>query len=264
MAGKTPKVIELPGPNPVEHVESILAAPPAAPPPDPIPHITSESALLTEMLDNIDGPPTDDVFAEIDRKLVEHQTLGPKDEVKLPPPPPRNSPRDATPKAPKEAIPASYEAATPRRRRRSSGGNDSATTIGIPAATPAIPTSLGPEHIASLLQMAHAVGSTVLGPSFLLDKQSAEAIGAAAIPVLDDFGVVVAGKIVHVMMLVATVGMIEGPIFAGVWLEMRRRAEARMPGATAMTAGAPVRQAEPSFADLVSAATGVQVGNAPE
>lgn len=264
-------------PDPLDHVNMILAAEGPAPhQAQTIPFVTEQSQKLSEMMDNL-GSLED--FGDL-KRAAEAQLAAqdvnieapkapsrPQEPVKLPPMRTVPSPRQATPKAPKDANVADYEPRSPSRRRRSGG---SAEPVSLPTATPSTTTALNGDHVAALLTMVHTVGSTVLGPSFSIPPESAKAIGDAALPVLEDFGVAVASRAVHLLMLVATITMVEGPIVLTVVNDMKMRAEMQRSGLSTMTmSGAPfgTQRQEPTQDDIASAismATGVMVGNAPE
>lgn len=273
---ETPDVIELGPIDPVKHVEDILDAGAPVKSLKGIPMVTAESAKLTDMMDNLENL-TD--FAQLEEaaealrneKTPKNPAIDPvKEPVKLPPPPPRQSPKAATPKAPKPANVVDYEPVSSSRRRRRTGGSSS-EPVALPTSSGSnySTTALTGEHVASIIKMTHAIGSTVLGPAFTIDDDSAKMIGDAAMPVLEDFGVQVASRAVHMLMLVSTVAMIEGPIMMGVWLEMKSRAEAQRLGVSTMEVqgnGKGYREAvaNDALAQQIAMATGVMVGNAPE
>lgn len=260
----TPDVIALGGPNPVEHVETITAgAKPVEAPPN-IARNTEPSEKLKDLLEQMED------LEDFDKVKEAAEELRPKTEtidaparkpVKLPdfdavsarP----NHPRNARPVAPREAGVTDAEPEPRVRRRR--GGR---ATTGEPVVSAAPRQSLESKHIAGLLQMTHAVGSTVLGPSFTITEEQATAIGEAAIPVLEDFGIQMASRAVHLMALLATVGMIEGPIMLNVWMDMKERAERQRSGVSTMTVGSPVKPAPLTDAEVIAQMTGVQVGPA--
>jgi len=269
---RTPKV------DPLAHVNMILDAESPAPrQTTTIPTVMEQSKKLSEMMDGIADPGEfGTLHNEIEAEMAKIATVGTESErskgtnpepVKLPPFRP-DSPRKAEPKAPKEAPVHDYEARTPGRRRGRGAGNQQAP-INLPANTvTGGTTALNGEHVASLLKMTHAVGATVLGPAFSISDESARAIGDAALPVLEDFGVAVASRAVHLLMLVSTVAMIEGPIMLTVYADMKARAESQRSGFSTMAMGGGMHNAFPEGADpdevvnAVSRATGVMVGNA--
>lgn len=92
------------------------------------------------------------------------------------------------------------------------------------------PEPLKKEDISKLLVGAHAAAGAVLSPKARISKEDADQIAAAFVPVAEDFGIAVASKIVHVILLVATVAAVEGPIAWEVMIDMqekRRAARAR-------------------------------------
>lgn len=258
--------------DPVEHVETLLNAEGPIARLEGYPQVTAESAKLSDMMDNLDKLEDFEQLAKVAEAQIaneispKHPAIDPlKEPVKLPPPRPRVSPRQAEPKAPKAADVPDYEPASTTRRRRRAGG--SGEPVALPSAGPSTKTELTGEHVASLIKMTHAVGSTVLGPAFSISDESAKAIGDAAMPVLEDFGVQVASRAVHLLMLVSTVAMIEGPIMMTVYMDMRARAEMQRSGLSTMTmsTGGKYQEASPNdIASAISQATGVMVGNAPE
>lgn len=228
-----------------------------------IPQVTAESAKLSEMMDNLSDLKD---FAALEqaaeKQRIEAATIDPiKEPVKLPPPRPRPSPAAAAPVSPKSADVTDYEPKVRGRRRTAA---PPPTPVSLPTGGPSGTSALTGEHVASLLEMTHAIGATVLGPAFSIPHESAVKIGEAAMPVLEDFGVQVASRAVHLLMLVSTVFMIEGPIMAGVWMEMQARAQRERTGMSTMAVqGGKYKEADVSQADLISQYTGVQIGNAP-
>lgn len=123
------------------------------------------------------------------------------------------------------------------------------------------------QEIANLLTMAHIVGSTVMGPEFMITKEQSDAIAKAAVPVIEDFGVAVAGKALHLLTLGAAIITIEGPILMKTVESMQRRANSQrdahmVVGGVPMQETAPPTPIRPDFADTISAMTGVAVGSA--
>lgn len=265
--------------DPVATVDMILNAEGPAPRDAmPIPTVMAQSKKLSEMMDGLtDLSDFGAIRKDIDEEMVKIATVGTEEErkkgtdpepVKLPPFRPVEGPRAAAPKAPKEAPVHEYEARTPGRRRgaKSQATPANPTTLPTGGAGPST-TALTGEHVASLLKMTHAIGATVLGPSFAIPDESARAIGDAALPVLEDFGVAMASRAVHLMMLVSTVAMIEGPILLTVFNDMKTRAQINRTGLSAMAMGGSAGphnqyQDDEAIARAISMATGVQVGNA--
>ncbi len=262
----------MPTADPVAHVETILSAEGPSPEPRNVPLVQEQSRKLSEMMDDLTdlkdfGALKEAAQAEMTRLATTGEPMPiPKEAeerkpepVKLPPPRIFDSPRQAAPKAPKEAPVADYEARPAGRRRRPQAAS-SAPQLPTGGGGPST-TALNGEHVAALLKMTHAVGATVLGPAFAISDESARAIGDAALPVLEDFGVAVASRAVHLLMLVSTVAMIEGPIMLTVYADMKNRAEMQRAGLSTMA----MSQGPATTTDIASAisqATGVMVGNA--
>ena len=265
MAAKaTPDVIELGGPNPLEHVETIVAGAKPVEPPADIARNTEPTEKLKDLLDQMEDLEDFKRVEEEAEKLRPQPAVIDAGPVRRPVKLPNfdevgslraNHPRNARPQAPREASVTDAEPEPRVRRRR--GGR---ATTGEPVVSAAPRQSLESKHIAGLLQMTHAVGSTVLGPSFTITEEQATAIGEAALPVLEDFGIQMASRAVHLMALLATVGMIEGPIMLNVWMDMKERAERQRSGTSTMSVGSPGRPTPLTDAEVIAQMTGVQVG----
>ena len=261
--------------DPLAHVNMILDAESPAPRPEiSIPMVTEQSQKLSDMMDDLtDLKDFDDLKARAEKQMAQTASIDPvKDPVKLPPPRAFDSPRQATPRAPKPVSIPEYEAEAPgRRRRRTAASNP--TPVTLPTASPSTTEALNGDHIARLLGLVHMAGSTILGPEFAISQESAKEIGDAAMPVLEDFGVHAASRAIHLLMFVSTVAFIEGPIAFTAINAMRARANMRDTGMFSYNVGGPAptnvgpmgsRFPDGDVAAAISQATGVQIGNAPE
>ena len=202
--------------------------------------------------------------------FVEPSPLSPEESASPPatptrrrgrPPGSRNKPQnlsDVAPAAPKNAsLPeaAFVEDSLPRRGRR-----------------PRKPVNnLTPDQIADIILMAHTMGVTMIGPEAAIDPVAARRMADAMVPVMDDFGVQVAGKVVHVVVLVAALVAIEGPIALNVLQAQQRKAAQRVPGTMRTPAVAPSSAPgasngqtsaapTPDIARIIAAQTGLEVG----
>jgi hypothetical protein len=109
--------------------------------------------------------------------------------------------------------PAGVDAALPRRTRRTAGR--------VPQAEP-----LKKEDISRLLTGAHSAAGAILGPKAKITKEQADEIAGAFVPVAEDFGIAVASKIVHIILLVAVVASVEGPVAWDVLTDIRAKQQA--------------------------------------
>lgn len=128
--------------------------------------------------------------------------------------------------------PASEDA--PRRRGRPPGSKnrpkdvqpgDAAFADDLPVRRRGRPPGqkLTPKQVSDLALMAHTLAAQSLGPSAAISEEQAEALGEAIVPVLEDFGVRVASKVVHLVVLVTTLAMVEGPVLVGVARDAQAR-----------------------------------------
>ena len=132
----------------------------------------------------------------------------------------------------------------PRRRGRPPGSKNRPKDVqpGDAAFAEDLPTrrrgrppgqKLTPKQVADLALMAHTLAAGSLGPSVAISEEQAEALGDAIVPVLEDFGVRVASKVVHIVVLVTTLVMVEGPILVNVARDTQKRvAEQRVQAQT--------------------------------
>lgn len=261
-------------PDPLAHVNMILDAESPAPRMEQtVPTVMEQSKKLSEMMDSITDPSefgtlhheieaemakiaTEGTEAERAKVAAQAQSKPTPEPVKLPS---FDAPSRAIPKGPKEAGVPEYDVRPGGRRARSKASAPAPVSLPTGATPTGQTTQLTGEHVASLLKMTHAIGATVLGPTFSIPDESAKAIGDAALPVLEDFGIAVASRAVHLMMLVSTVAMIEGPIILTTMESMRRKAQMERGGYSAMAMGSDT-MTEEDIAAAVSAATGVVVG----
>lgn len=130
---------------------------------------------------------------------------------------------------------------------------------------------LTPKQVADMVKMAHALAAANLGPKANISDTEAEALGEAIVPVLEDYGVRVASKIIHIVVLATTVAMVEGPVVLGIAKDMTERnrnaqAEAHMRTLTAVP-NTPNKEPEqkpwppePIYTERVAQLSGVEVG----
>lgn len=175
------------------------------------------------------------------------------------PPGSRNKPRDLSdvePAAPKNApvadVAFAEESPLPRRGGRRPRKQASNIT---------------PDQIADIITMAHTMGEAMVGPEAHIDPVAARRMADAMVPVMDDFGVQVAGKIVHVAVLIAAIVTIEGPIAYNVLQAQQRKvAQRAAPGTARMAApsSAPGTNGQaapqPDIARIIAQQTGLEVG----
>lgn len=132
------------------------------------------------------------------------------------------------------------EAPAPRRRGRPPGSRNKPKNVGVPQYDEGttLPTrgtrtrrprvqKLTPKQVADLALMGHQMAAASLGPKAAISEEQAEALGEAIVPVLEDYGVVLASKVVHLVVLITTLVMVEGPVVMGVMNDMQRQAQER-------------------------------------
>lgn len=120
------------------------------------------------------------------------------------------------------------------------------------------------EQLADVISMAHTLAEGMIGPGAHINPEDAKKIAIAAVPVLDDWGVAVAGKVVHLVALVAAITVVEVPIGMRIMQTMAEQARINREGRgqMVMTAATPTPQApvvNPQASE-VAAMTGVEVG----
>jgi hypothetical protein len=179
---------------------------------------------------------------------------------------PRKTPPVVDPNAPLN-VPVdpdiAHSAPTPGSRRRRSTKAPAQPVVPVTAA-----------QVSNLLVSSHDMASIFLGAGVKITKEQGDMIGEALIPVLDDWGVVVAGKLVHLLVLVAAISMVEGSVAIRVISEAQTAAKARRSGTTtqrgpaqtpeeqaASPFGAPVSYLQPDYdPEAVARELGIEVG----
>lgn len=147
------------------------------------------------------------------------------------PPGSRNKPKDGSEPGPRDVgidPEISETASTGARRRRTS--------------TRSASSPVTPKQVADLMVSSHLMAAALVGPAAMITPEQGQQIGDALVPVLEDYGVVVASKVLHLVMLLAAVAMVEGPVAINVMTSMRERAKAAAAQRGSMTATGPVQQ----------------------
>ena len=96
---------------------------------------------------------------------------------------------------------------------------------------------VSPQDIVDVLLFGHDAASMILGPAAKMSEEDAKKIAARAAVVAEDFGIEVAGRIAHVVLLLAATVSIEAPIIFRVMLAQQAAAAARRSGQTTFTGG---------------------------
>ena len=146
------------------------------------------------------------------------------------PPGSRNRPKDGSEPGPRDVgidPEISETASTGTRRRRTT--------------RPSASSPITPKQVADLMVSSHLMAAALVGPAAMITPEQGQQIGDALVPVLEDWGVVVASKALHIVMLVAALAMVEGPVAVNVMTSMRERAKAAAAQRGSMTASGPAQ-----------------------
>ena len=130
--------------------------------------------------------------------------------------------------------------------------------------------SVTPDDVSDVLMFTHEMLAAFLGPSARITEEQAKRIADRAVPVAEDFGVVVVGKVAHIALLLAAIVSVEAPVAIGVMLQAQAQAQARKSGqmtvnapASGGVATAPTSPIAPGVdIDALSKMTGIAVGGA--
>ena len=157
-----------------------------------------------------------------------------------------------------------------RRRGRPPGSTNAPKNVGLPDDISNPLPKRGPgrprkstanpltkDQLSRLIFGTHEAAGAAISPAAKIDKEQADAIAEAMLPVFEDFGLVVAGKVAHLIMLIAVVGMVEVPVAIAVATDARTKMlEARN---RTHTIGAPAVLATVTPYDIARQ-VGVEVG----
>lgn len=80
--------------------------------------------------------------------------------------------------------------------------------------------------LADIIVGAHGAAEVFISPKAGISRPDAERIADAMAPVVADYGIVLAAKVVHLIALMAVVVAVEGPIAANVIMDMQDKAKA--------------------------------------
>ena len=156
---------------------------------------------------------------------------------------------------PKNVEPFGPEPQTTRRRGRPPGSRSK-------------PVSVTPDDVSDALMFTHEMLAAFLGPEARITEDQARRIADRAVPVAEDFGVVVVGKVAHIVLLVAAIVSVEAPVAIGVVLKAQAQAQARKSGQITLNAptaptASPASPIAPGVdIEALSRMTGIAVGGA--
>lgn len=120
-------------------------------------------------------------------------------------------------------------------------------------------TALTKDQLSRLIFGTHEAAGAAISPAAKIDKEQADAIAEVMLPVFEDFGLVVAGKVAHLIMLVAVIGMVEVPVAMAVATEARNQMLAARNNTQHMNIGAPAALSVVTPQDI-SRIVGVEAG----
>ena len=131
---------------------------------------------------------------------------------------------DTVPAGPKPASIDVPDTQLPRRRGRALGSRNRKPEANVTS-----------EQLADMIIMGHTLAASMISPAAGISEKDAKKIGDAMIPVMEDFGIVVVGKVVHILALLAVIVVVEAPIVIGVVTSAQQQALARRSGQNLVT-----------------------------
>lgn len=80
------------------------------------------------------------------------------------------------------------------------------------------------KSLADIIEGAHKTAGVMISDKAGIKREDAERIADAMAPVIEDYGIVLASKVVHLVALAAVVVAVEGPIVASVIMDQQDKA----------------------------------------